>query len=249
MREEPGDRGAVFLLLSLVALVLAACAGAAVVTATARAQQTSSGPPGSLIFDLNCARCHGPQGQGTSTAPSLAAAGYPSLVAGKVRAGGQGMPAFVGSASAIEAVSTYVASTLSDPTARLADAGTGGRVYRLYCSGCHGATARGGTLTTGENAPELSDVPAADALAAMLLGPGQMPVFASVLTVQQQAGVALYVQSLDSPYSPGGFGLGYLGPVPEGAVAWVALAVLIFIAVWLAWGKTGHPDELGGFLE
>ena len=74
------------------------------------------------------------------------------------------------------------------------------------------------------------------ALAAMILGRGNMPVFAgNTLDVRQQTAVARYVEVLVEPPSPGGRGLGYLGPVPEGAVAAAGLLVLIALAVWLAW--------------
>ena len=70
----------------------------------------------------------------------------------------------------------------------------------------------------------------------MILGRGNMPAFAgNTLGVRQQAAVALYVDVLVSPPSPGGNGLGYLGPVPEGAVGAIALSLLMLIAVWLAW--------------
>jgi ubiquinol-cytochrome c reductase cytochrome c subunit len=74
------------------------------------------------------------------------------------------------------------------------------------------------------------------ALAAMILGPGNMPTFAgNTLDVRQQAAVGRYVEVLTQPPSPGGRGLGYLGPVTEGAVSAIALLLLIAIAVWLSW--------------
>ena len=83
-------------------------------------------------------------------------------------------------------------------------------------------------------------MPAANALAAVIRGPGNMPVFTGTLDVRQQASVALYIQAtLVAPATPGGFGLGFIGPVVEGIVSWVALVALIFIAVWLAWRKGG----------
>ena len=70
----------------------------------------------------------------------------------------------------------------------------------------------------------------------MILGRGNMPAFAgNTLDVRQQAAVGSTWRSSCDPPSPGGRGLGYLGPVTEGAVSAVALLVLIFLAVWLAW--------------
>ena len=122
--------------------------------------------------------------------------------------------------------------------------GDGGVVYRLYCAGCHGATGRGGALVEGGNAPSLGGKPAANALAAMIAGPKNMPVFTGTLDVRQQAAVARYIHAtLVRPETPGGYGLGFFGPVAEGIVAWAGLAVLILIAVWLAWRKGGTADD------
>jgi hypothetical protein len=70
-----------------------------------------------------------------------------------------------------------------------------------------------------------------------------MPAFAgNTLDVRQQAAVGLYVGVLVDPPSPGGHGLGYLGPVTEGAVSSIALLIMIFLAVWLAWkSRTAKP--------
>ena len=99
-------------------------------------------------------------------------------------------------------------------------------------------------MAEGRNAPNIRRYPPAEALAAMILGRGNMPAFAgNTFDVRQQAAVALYVQVLaPEPPSPGGNGLGYLGPVTEGAAGGVALLLLILVAVWLAWrSKEAKP--------
>lgn len=204
------------------------------------AAPASSLPPGSgaRVYAENCSGCHGPKGEGY-VGPPLAAAGFASLVAPMVEQGGISMPPFGGvlSENDIGAVSDHVAQELADPAAREAEVSPGGETYRLYCAGCHSATGRGGALTRGNNAPNISVYPAAEALAAMILGRGNMPAFAgNTLDVKQQTAVALYVDAVVvHPESPGGNGLAYLGPVPEGAVGAVALLLLIMLAVWLAW--------------
>ncbi len=61
----------------------------------------------------------------------------------------------------------------------------------------------------------------------MILGRGNMPNFAgTTFDVRQQASVALYVQLLQKPPSPGGWGLGYIGPVTEGLAGFAALGLL-----------------------
>ncbi len=192
---------------------------------------------GGSIFAQNCAGCHGPRGEGFF-GPPLAPAGFASLVEGMVRQGGIQMPPFAEALTTrqIDAVAGYVAQELADPASHAAEAANGGQIFRLYCAGCHSTTGRGGALTRGRNAPNISLYPPAEALAAMILGRGNMPSFAgTALDVRQQTSVGLYVEVLDDPPSPGGRGLGYLGPVPEGAAGGGALLILIFIAVWLAW--------------
>ncbi len=156
-----------------------------------------------------------------------------------VEQGGINMPPFGGvlSQNDIDAVAQYVSQELADPESRSAEVAPGGDLFRLYCSGCHSATGSGGAMPVGNNAPNIRQYPAAEALAAMILGRGNMPAFAgNTFDVRQQTSVALYVQVLaPDPPSPGGHGLGYLGPVPEGAVGAVALLLLILVSVWIAW--------------
>jgi ubiquinol-cytochrome c reductase cytochrome c subunit len=193
---------------------------------------------GGRLYAENCAGCHGARGEGY-VGPPLAAAGFASLVAPMVAKGGIDMPPFgeVLTDGDIDAVSEFVAADLADPESRTAEVAPGGDLFRLYCAGCHSATGSGGAMPVGNNAPDLRRYPAAQALAAMILGRGNMPSFAgNTFDVRQQTSVALYVQVLvPDPPSPGGYGLGYLGPVPEGAAGAVALFLLILVAVWLAW--------------
>ncbi len=225
----------------------ASAAPSTAASASAIAVPTPAAPPGSgaEIFAQNCSGCHGVRGEGGVAVPTLpfpppplAPDGFASLVAPMVQQGGIQMPSFAHALTGdqIQAVAGYVAQYIADPAARTADQAYGGQIFRLYCSGCHSTTGRGGALTRGRNAPNIAQYPAAEALAAMILGRGNMPVFAGqALDVRQQTSVGLYVNTLIDPPSPGGRGLGYLGPVPEGAVGAIALLILIFIAVWLAW--------------
>ena len=203
------------------------------------ASSTFAPGSGGRVYADNCLGCHGPRGEGL-VGPPLAPAAFPEIVAPMVERGGISMPPFGGvlSDAQIQAVAGYVAGELSAPEARTAKVADGGQIYRLYCAGCHSTTGRGGALTRGPNAPNIAQYPAAEALAAMILGRGNMPAFAgNTLDVRQQAAVALYVNVIVEPPSPGGRGLGYWGPVPEGAVSSIALLLLILIAVWLAWNS------------
>ena len=160
------------------------------------------------MYAENCAGCHGARGEGY-VGPPLAPAGFASLVAPMVDAGRhQHAP---------------VRRRAPQPGCergrgvRRAGAGRPGRPDRagrpgggasspFYCSGCHSATGSGGAMAKGRNAPNIRQYPPAEALAAMILGRGNMPAFAGdAFDVRQQTSVALYVQVLaPQPPSPKG---------------------------------------------
>ncbi len=218
----------------------AAGSGSFTPAATPRPLASTTYAPGTggRVFAENCSGCHGARGEGY-VGPPLAPAGFASLVSSMVEQGGVNMPPFGAQLSEhdIDAVAQFVSQEIADPASRTAAAPPGGDLFRLYCSGCHSSTGSGGAMPVGRNAPNIRRFPPAEALAAMILGPGNMPALAgNAFDVRQQTSIALYVQVLaPDPPSPGGAGLGYLGPVPEGAVGAVALLLLIVIAVWLAW--------------
>ena len=234
--------------LCVVLVVLFVAAGPAgaspQASPSAALEASASAIPAAEVFAENCSGCHGTKGEG-GFGPPLAAAGFASLVAPMVEKGGIQMPSFGGQLSnaQIQGVAEYVAAHIADPASHEAVVADGGEIYRLYCAGCHSTTGRGGALTRGRNAPDIAQYPAAEALAAMMLGRTNMPMFAgNTLDVRQQTAVGLYVGVLVDPPSPGGRGLGYLGPVTEGAVSAIALLILIFLAVWLAWkSRTAAP--------
>jgi ubiquinol-cytochrome c reductase cytochrome c subunit len=187
--------------------------------------QTAIAPNAADLYQENCVPCHGSNGEGSDIAPSLKAAGSSALIEPKVSEGGGGMPVFANlmDEQQIQAVSDYVAQNVADPSTHGATDGEGSDVWRLYCTPCHGST---------------------DALIDMQEGPGEMPVFAgSALTNRQQTAVALYLQDvIAQPPSPGGWGLGYLGPVPEGFFAlFLGLGGLVVFARW-AQGGGGDGD-------
>ena len=150
------------------------------------------------------------------------------------------MPAFPQlSAAQVAAVSIYVATQIADPAARTAHRRRGRRAVSPVLLGLPQlGRARRRPDPGPQRALACADYPAAEALAAMIYGRGNMPVFAgTTFDVRQQAAVALYVEVLQAPPSPGGWGLGYIGPVPEGLAAFLALCLLLLVTVWLAWGK------------
>ena len=70
----------------------------------------------------------------------------------------------------------------------------------------------------------------------MLTGPQQMPVFSDdVLKPEEKRDVIAYVKSLEENPGYGGFSMGALGPVSEGAFGWlIGIGGLVAFAVWIA---------------
>ena len=62
-----------------------------------------------------------------------------------------------------------------------------------------------------------------------------MPAFGPDAVADSEAtAIARYVQTLRSPEDRGGSGLGHLGPIPEGLVAWlVGLLAILVVVRWI----------------
>jgi ubiquinol-cytochrome c reductase cytochrome c subunit len=120
-----------------------------------------------------------------------------------------------------------------DPTK--GDASRGAAIFRTNCAMCHNFAGKGGALTRGKYAPNLDGTSPTHIFEAMLTGPQSMPVFDDqTLSPQDKRDIIAYLKTTEGQPSPGGFSLGFLGPVNEGLVGWiVGLAALIGCAVWL----------------
>src|SRR4051794_5746409 len=123
-----------------------------------------------------------------------------------------------------------------------ADASRGATIFRTNCAMCHNFAGKGGALTRGKYAPNLDGTSPTHIYEAMLTGPQSMPVFDDrTLTPQDKRDIIAYLKTTEQQPTPGGFSLGFLGPVNEGLVAWVVgTASLIGCAVWLG-AKSSCP--------
>ena len=92
----------------------------------------------------------------------------------------------------------------------------GQHLFAVSCAGCHQIVARGG-ITTRAVVPDLEGVNALDVYEAMHIGPYVMANF-SYLTPQEQDSITRYVLWTQNPTDLGGWGIGHIGPVPEGMV-------------------------------
>jgi len=207
---------------------------------------------GRELFLANCSTCHGIDAGGRDLAPSLVGVGAAAVDfqvgTGRMplRASGPQSPKgskVTFSQEEIRRLAAYVASlgpgpeipgaSAVDPT--LGDPSRGALIFRTNCAMCHNFAGKGGALTQGKYAPDLSDTSPTHIYEAMLTGPGSMPVFAdTTLDSESKRDIIAYLDTINEAPSPGGLALGSLGPVSEGLVAWVVgLSALIGCAVWV----------------
>jgi ubiquinol-cytochrome c reductase cytochrome c subunit len=237
-------------------LVLALLLAAAAPTAGANAQQPPPVPPtpagevraGRELFQVACSTCHGLEGEGNARGPRLIGVGAASadfyLTTGRMpldRTGVQAQrkdPAYT--PRQIRQLVAYVASLGPGPPVPHVDPKEGNLVegnelYANNCASCHSSAGAGGALGHSVFVPRLDEATAVQVAEAARIGPGSMPRFGpDVLDDEQLASVIRYVMYLKEPEDPGGLGLGHLGPLPEGFVAWVVGLGLMVVAIrWI----------------
>ncbi len=107
----------------------------------------------------------------------------------------------------------------------------GMRAFTEHCSGCHQQLARGG-IVTGAVAPALQAATPTQIAEAIRIGPYAMPTFSTrQIDHQTLNDIVRYVRWTKHPSDAGGWGIGHIGPVPEGMIAWLlALVALLIVA-------------------
>jgi ubiquinol-cytochrome c reductase cytochrome c subunit len=206
---------------------------------------------GSALFREGCSSCHGLNGEGSSYAPSLIGVGAAAVDfqvgTGRMPLQQQGpqaprkQPRYTD--KEIRDLATYVASLAPGPAIpdfatsgyKDADLALGGELFRTNCSQCHNFAGAGGALSYGKYAPTLTAATPKQIYEAMVTGPENMPTFGDkVLTPDQKLAVVKYVKSVTAEANPGGAGLGRVGPVSEGLVAWIGgIGILVIATLWI----------------
>jgi len=218
---------------------------------TAAAAQSTDVATGKALYQQGCITCHGNAGVGVSgRGPSLVGTGSAAVEyqvgSGRMPLAGQAQQAprkhVSYTSDEIDAMANYVESLGGGPelpargtNLRDGDLAEGGELFRLNCASCHNFVGKGGALSSGKYAPPLTHAGDRDIYAAMLSGPGQMPVFSNnQLSDQQKRDIINYLQHVKAQPDPGGLALGRVGPVPEGLLLWVVgLGLLVFITLWI----------------
>lgn len=127
----------------------------------------------------------------------------------------------------------YVASfgsgpPIPQPHPESASVARGMRLFIDHCAGCHQVVARGG-VSTRARVPPLTQASAVQIAEAVRSGPYVMPKFTrKAISDRELDALVRYVEYAKNPAHPGGWSIGYLGPMPEGVVAWlIAAAALV----------------------
>jgi ubiquinol-cytochrome c reductase cytochrome c subunit len=259
----------------VLALMAVLCGGLALVqlaAASEKSKTTSTIAPrlpaalvasGRALFESSCASCHGMSAQGIpGRAPSLHGVGALAadfyLQTGRMPLASpraqplRSSPAFP--QSQIKALIAYVASFGGPPIPvvhpRRGSLSEGQRLFGLDCAGCHTIQGQGG-IVTGAIAPSLDQATPTQVAQAIRIGPYVMPRFGpGELSDAQIDSIARYIQSTQHPEDRGGWGIGRIGPIPEGMVAWLlAAAALLLIARLLGERtpeQTPRPPRGGG---
>jgi ubiquinol-cytochrome c reductase cytochrome c subunit len=206
---------------------------------------------GEQLYAANCASCHGIDGRGirsprpgsgdvSGRGPSLRGVG--ALAADFYLRTGY-MP--LGDPSdqptrrpvelsdrEIKALVDYVASLgrgPAIPSPRPAEGGLaeGKELFTEHCAGCHQVMAQGG-FVTGARVPPLEDAGAREIAEAVRSGPYLMPRFSKrQISDRELDSIIAYVDYTKHPGNRGGWGIGNIGPVPEGMVTWLVAAVAL----------------------
>jgi ubiquinol-cytochrome c reductase cytochrome c subunit len=208
---------------------------------------------GSQLYAGNCASCHGIAGEGSSgnqsardsgnivgRGPSLKGVG--ALAADFYLRTGY-MPLrkpdeqpwrhrVLFNERELDALIKYVASlgpgpAVPKPAPEHGHLGEGLRLFTQHCAGCHQVVGEGGYVTDAR-VPRLKKATPTQIAEAVRIGPYLMPRFSEkAISDRQLDSIVAYLQASKKPNDRGGWGIGHIGPVPEGMMAWFIAAFVL----------------------
>jgi len=200
---------------------------------------------GRALYLDGCSDCHGPDLRGVpGRGPTLLAAGAASVdfyvSTGRMplaRPGIQPQRADpVYTRDQIDALIAYIAPPAAGGpaipvvTPELGSLQAGRRLFADKCSGCHQIMTKGG-IAPGLVAPSLEQATPGQIGEAIRVGPYLMPLFSTAqLDDADVNSIARYVEEIGTtPPDRGGWGIGNIGPIPEGLAAWLLLGAALLI--------------------
>jgi ubiquinol-cytochrome c reductase cytochrome c subunit len=199
---------------------------------------------GRRLYLEGCSSCHGLDARGIEeTAPSLRGVGAAAadfyLSTGRMPLDKPGDEPIRADPrypdDQIGALVAYIGSfggpSIPDVHPERGNLNEGFEAFTEHCAGCHQAVAKGGVVT-GAFAPDLGESTPAQVAEAVRVGPYIMPQFGErQIDDRTLDSIARYVELTKDPVNEGGWGIGNIGPVPEGMIAWLlALAALLVVA-------------------
>jgi ubiquinol-cytochrome c reductase cytochrome c subunit len=215
---------------------------------------------GRQLFACNCSSCHGSIGQGITTPRPNTGVGDTTGQGPDLRGVGALAPDFYLRTGRmplttpgekperhrpffndreIRAMTAYIASLekgppIPHPHPRGQSLSQGLHLFTDHCAGCHQVVGEGGYVTD-TNVPVLDHATPRQIAEAVRIGPYLMPRFSRKdITDRELNAIVAYVRHSRHPTDAGGLGIGHVGPVPEGMVAWaVAGFVLVGICALL----------------
>lgn len=141
----------------------------------------------------------------------------------------------------IDALIAYVGSLGGPPVpevdASRGDVAVGMELFADNCAGCHQIIGRGG-ITTRAWVPNLQVSEPIDVAEAIEIGPYVMPRFEGRFDQHEIDSLAAYVEYTEDPEDHGGWGIGHIGPIPEGMVTWLLAAAALVLTIRLIGERT-----------
>ena len=215
---------------------------------------------GAQLYAANCATCHGIDGRGVPTprpgAGDVAGLGPPLTPSGAqaadlyLRTGYMPLDnpkdqpyrhRVLFTEGEIKALVAYVASLDNGPPVpsvhpERGSLSDGFDLFSEHCAGCHQVVGRGG-VATGARVPPLDKATPTEIAEAVRVGPYVMPSFSRRdISDRQLDSIIAYVMRSQHPVDRGGWGIGNLGPFPEGMITWL-IGGIALICFCLAIGK------------
>jgi ubiquinol-cytochrome c reductase cytochrome c subunit len=248
-----------FLALSIAAIALAQPPSG--IVHTPGQQDKPLVQQGSQLYAANCSGCHGVAGTGVTTPPqrgpgNVKGQGPPLRGVGALAADFYLRTGYMPlgkpteqpyrsrvqfSEREIRALTAYIARLGKGPgipqphpeDGRLSE---GLHSFTEHCAGCHQVAGEGGYVTD-KRVPTLKDATPTQVAEAVRIGPYYMPKFSKKdISDRELDSINAYVQSIKQPVDRGGWGIGHIGPVPEGLVTWLIAAVAL-VATCIVIGK------------
>jgi ubiquinol-cytochrome c reductase cytochrome c subunit len=216
---------------------------------------------GSQLYAANCSSCHGIDGRGV-TSPPIRGAGNIKGQGPSLRGVGAQAADFylrtgymplrtpheqpyrsrvLFSDQQIRAMTAYIASLAPGPPIPTPQPETGSLAKGLHsftehCAGCHQVVGEGGYVTD-KRVPTLKKANATEINEAVRIGPYYMPKYSRKdISDKELNSIIAYVLHSKNPTDRGGWGIGHIGPVPEGIVAWF-IAAFALVAICAVIGK------------